>query len=211
ANLALTPEQVALCINQVGVGFLFAPRHHEAMRHAAAARKELGVRTLFNLLGPLTNPARARRQLVGVFSEALLGPFAEALAGLGACHALVVHSDDGLDEISPAAPTEVCEMQDGRLRRYRVTPGDFGFPSGDLGALKVESASESLRILERVLAGGDAGPAMVAVALNAGAALYVAGIATDMRTGVVRARELLAQGLPAAKLREFAAFTQNFA
>ncbi len=211
ANLALTPEQVALCIDRVGVGFLFAPRHHEAMRHAVGVRKDLGVRTLFNLLGPLTNPARARSQLVGVFSEALLEPFAQALAGLGGRHALVVHSGDGLDEISPSAPTEVCEMRDGALRRYRVAPGDFGLPAGDLGTLKVESASESLRILERVLAGDDEGPAMVAVALNAGAALYVAGVAPDMRSGVGRARELLAKGLPVAKLREFAAFTRGFA
>ncbi len=211
AHLALTPEQVALCIDHVGVGFLFAPRHHEAMRHAASTRKELGVRTLFNLLGPLTNPARARRQLVGVFSAALLEPFAQALAGLGGRHAFVVHSDDGLDEISPSAATEVCEMRDGALRRFRVAPGDFGLAAGDLGALKVDSAAESLAILERVLAGRDEGPAMVAVALNAGAALYVAGMVADMSAGVERARELLAQGRPAAKLREFAAFTRRFA
>ncbi|WP_298136702.1 anthranilate phosphoribosyltransferase [Acidiferrobacter sp.] len=210
ALLTLTPEQVALCIERVGVGFLFAPRHHEAMRHAALPRRELGIRTLFNMLGPLTNPARAPYQLVGVFSRDLLEPFASALAALGGRHALVVHSEDGLDEISPAAPTEVCEMKEGVLSRYRLAPTDFGLPAGDLGLLKVDSAQMSLEVLRRVLAGRDQGPAAVAVILNAGAALYVAGLVADIGAGVARARALLQEGRPAAKLAEFVTLTHGF-
>jgi anthranilate phosphoribosyltransferase len=211
AVLTLTPAQVAQCIDQVGVGFLFAPRHHEAMRHAAGPRRELGIRTLFNMLGPLTNPARAARQLVGVFSSDLLEPFAYALAALGGHHALVVHSDDGLDEISPAAATEVCEMKNGVLSRYRLAPADFGLPAGGLDALKVDSADSSLDVLRQVLSGRDQGPAAVAVALNAGAALYVAGLVADIRTGVAHAQALLRDGRPAAKLDEFVAFTRGLA
>ncbi len=209
AVLTLTPAQVALCIDHVGVGFLFAPHHHEAMRHAAGPRRELGIRTLFNMLGPLTNPARAPRQLVGVFSGALLEPFASALAALGGRHALVVHSDDGLDEISPAAATDVCEMKNGVLSRYRLEPADFGLPTGEIDALKVDSAGASLDVLKRVLAGRDQGPATVAVILNAGAALYVAGLVADIGAGVAHAQALLQEGRPAAKLDEFVAFTRG--
>ncbi len=211
AVLALGPAQVALCIERVGVGFLFAPRHHEAMRHAAGPRRELGIRTLFNMLGPLTNPARAPRQLVGVFSSQLLEPFASALAALGGRHALVVHSEDGLDEISPAAATEVCEMRDGVLSRYRIAPADFGLPAEGLDALRVDSAAASLDVLRRVLSGRDQGPATVAVIMNAGAALYVAGLAADIASGVAQAQALLRDARPAAKLDEFVAFTQGLA
>lgn len=205
--LSLAPEQVGRCIDQVGVGFLFAPRHHEAMRHASGPRKELGVRTLFNLLGPLTNPARAPRQLIGVFSDALLEPFAQALKALGSEHVLVVHSDDGLDEISPGAATQVCELRAGSITRYRLRPTDFGLGLGNLAELKVTDAKESLAILMAVFAGAE-GPAATAVAMNAGAALYVAGLAPGIAGGIAQAQTVLRTGLATAKLRELVTFTQ---
>ncbi len=207
--LDLSPAQVGRCIDTVGIGFLFAPRHHEAMRHAAGPRRELHVRTLFNLLGPLTNPARTPRQLVGVYSAALLETFARALQALGSVHSLVVHSEDGLDEISPAAPTEVCEMRHGVITRYRIAPADFGLARGDLQDLKVADATESLAILDAVLTGREQGPAMTAVVLNAGAALYVAGLAADLKEGVNRARRVLSEGQGRVKLSELAAFTRG--
>lgn len=210
-SLALSPEQVGRCIEELGVGFLFAPRHHEAMRHASGPRKELGVRTLFNLLGPLTNPARAPHQLVGVFSEGLLEPFALALKALGSEHVLVVHSEDGLDEISPAAPTDVCEMKGGVLSRYRLRPADFGLPEEGLARLQVGNPEESLTLLRQVLAGQDEGPATTAVVLNAGAALYVAGLVPTIAEGVAGARAAVREGRPARKLQDLAAFTRSCA
>lgn len=207
--LTLSPEQVAQCINEVGVGFLFAPRHHEAMRYASGPRRELGVRTLFNLLGPLTNPACAPRQLIGVFSEALLEPFAQAAQALGSEHVLVVHAEDGLDEISPAAPTSVCELKQGTLSRYRLSPGDFGLQSGSLADLTVTSAAESLALMSAILAGVDKGAATTAVVLNAGAALYVGGIATRIAEGVELAQAVLRSGEAASKLRQLACFTKG--
>lgn len=207
--LALPPEQVGRCIDEVGVGFLFAPRHHEAMKHASAVRKDLGIRTLFNLLGPLTNPARAPRQLVGVYAPSLLETFAQVLKALGSEHVLVVHSDDGLDEISPAAATEVCELKAGQLTRYRLRPSDYGLKEGTLGDLKVANATESLAVLRAVLAGVE-GPASVAVAMNAGAALYVAGLATGIADGVALAQQVLREGRAQAKLQELVAFTQAY-
>jgi len=205
--LGLSPEQVGRCIDEVGVGFLFAPRHHEAMRHASGPRKELGVRTLFNLLGPLTNPARAPRQLVGVFADSLLLPFAQALKALGSEHVLVVHSNDGLDEISPGASTEICELKAGEITRYRLSPADFGLREGALSELKVADAEESLAMLMAVFAGAE-GPAATAVAMNAGAALYVAGLASGIAEGVALAQAVLGNGRATAKLRELVAFTQ---
>ena len=207
--LALSPEQVGRCIDELGVGFLFAPRHHEAMRHASGVRKDLGIRTLFNLLGPLTNPARAPRQLVGVYAQSLLETFAQVLKALGSEHVLVVHSDDGLDEISPAAATEVCELKAGRLLRYRLRPSDYGLKEGALADLKVASAAESLAMLRAVFAGVE-GPAAVAVALNAGAALYVAGLVAGIADGVALAQGVLREGRAQAKLQELVAFTQAF-
>ncbi|HUW98837.1 MAG TPA: anthranilate phosphoribosyltransferase [Acidiferrobacter sp.] len=206
-NLSLSAEQVGRCIDEVGVGFLFAPRHHEAMRHASGPRKELGVRTLFNLLGPLTNPARAPRQLIGVFADALLVPFAQALKALGSEHVLVVHSDDGLDEISPGAPTEVCELKAGGITRYRLSPTDFGLRALAAADLKVANAEESLAVMMAVFAGSE-GAAATAVALNAGAALYVAGLATGIAEGVVQAQGVLRDGRATTKLQELVAFTQ---
>ncbi len=205
--LALPPEQVGRCIDEVGVGFLFAPRHHEAMRHASGVRKDLGIRTVFNLLGPLTNPARAPRQLVGVYAQSLLETFAQVLKALGSEHVLVVHSEDGLDEISPAAATEVCELKAGQLTRYRLRPSDYGLKEGALADLKVADAAESLAMLRTVLAGVES-PAAVAVVMNAGAALYVAGLATGIADGVALAQQVLREGRAQAKLQELVAFTR---
>ncbi len=207
--LALPPEQVGRCIDELGVGFLFAPRHHEALRHASGVRKDLGIRTLFNLLGPLTNPARAPRQLVGVYAQSLLETFAQVLKALGSEHVLVVHSDDGLDEISPAAATEVCELKAGQLTRYRLRPSDYGLKEGTLADLKVANAQESLAMLRTVLAGVES-PAAVAVAMNAGAALYVAGLASGIADGVALAQQVLREGRGKAKLQELVAFTQAY-
>ncbi len=204
--LDLSPARIAQCIETVGIGFLFAPRHHEAMRHASGARKELAVRTLFNMLGPLTNPAGARRQVVGVFSMHLLDVFAQALKVLGSECALVVRSTDGLDEISPAAPTEVAELRNGGICRYRITPQDFGLPAGSIDELRVDSAAESLAVLHAVFAGA-ANTAATAVILNGAAAIYAAGLADDWRAAVARARTILASGMAAAKLAELVAFT----
>ena len=210
--LTLSPEQVGRCIDELGVGFLFAPRHHEAMKYASGVRRDLGIRTLFNLLGPLTNPARAPRQLVGVYAGSLLETFARVLKALGSEHVLVVHSDDGLDEISPAATTEVCELKGGQLTRYRLRPSDFGLPEGTLADLKVADAQESLAILEAVCSGhGSSAAATTAVALNAGAALYVAGLAAGLADGVVLAQKVLQEGRALAKLQELVAFTRAFA
>ena len=205
--LALPPEQVGRCIDEVGVGFLFAPRHHEAMRHASGVRKDLGIRTVFNLLGPLTNPARAPRQLVGVYAQSLLETFAQVLKALGSEHVLVVHSEDGLDEISPAAATEVCELKAGQLTRYRLRPSDYGLKEGALADLKVADAAESLAMLRTVLAGVES-PAAVAVVMNAGAALYVAGLVTGIADGVALAQQVLREGRAQAKLQELVAFTR---
>ncbi len=206
-TLDLSPARVAQCIQTVGIGFLFAPRHHEAMRHASAARKELAVRTVFNMLGPLTNPAGARRQVVGVFSPHLLDVFAQVLRALGSECALVVRSADGLDEISPAAPTDVAELRDGVIRRYRVTPQELGLPEGRIEELQVGSAASSLSILRSVFAGTD-GTAATAVILNGAAAIYVAGLAADWQAAVEQARAILKSGAAAAKLAEFVAFTR---
>jgi anthranilate phosphoribosyltransferase len=202
ARLDLSAERVGDCLEHCGFGFLFAPRHHEAMRFAAPVRKALGLRTLFNLLGPLTNPAGATQQVLGVYAQAWVEPLAQVLRELGARHVLVVHADDGLDEISLAASTQVAELKDGDVRCYHVTPEDFGIPRHSLAPLKVASPGESLALIERVLS-GEAGPASNLVALNAGAALYAADRAATLAQGVTDARELLASG---AAGRSFACY-----
>ncbi|MGM0594159.1 MAG: anthranilate phosphoribosyltransferase, partial [Pseudomonadota bacterium] len=157
-KLDLSPEQVARCIAEVGVGFMFAPMHHSAMKHAIGPRKEMGVRTIFNILGPLTNPAGAPNQLLGVYSEALVEPLAQVLQKLGSNHVLVVRSDDGMDEISIGAPTRVAELKNGSIDTYTVQPEDFGLKRADISALAVEDAAQSLTVVKRVL-GGEPGPA----------------------------------------------------
>ncbi|AKS41036.1 anthranilate phosphoribosyltransferase [Wenzhouxiangella marina] len=202
-RLDLNAEQVAALIEELGVAFMFAPSHHSAMKHAIGARKALGLRTLFNLLGPLTNPALAPNQVLGVFSGDLVRPMAEVMQALGARHVLVVHSDDGLDEISPAAPTRVAELCDGRIIEYRIDPTEFGVRVESLTPLGVETAKDSLALIESAL-GGQPGPGADMVALNAGAAIYVSGQAPDLGAGVSLAREVLADGRGLDRLRRYA-------
>ncbi|MCF6257455.1 MAG: anthranilate phosphoribosyltransferase [Gammaproteobacteria bacterium] len=198
-NLDLGPEQVAKCVNEVGVGFMFAPKHHGAMKHAIGPRKEMGVRTVFNVLGPLTNPAGAPNQLLGVFSKELVEPLAHVLANLGSHHVLVVHSEDGMDEISIAAPTFVAELKNGEVTTYTIQPEDFSLERAGLASLKVEDAAQSLTVVKSVLE-NQPGPARDIVQLNAGAALYVAGLAESLAVGIAKAGEVLASGKALAKL-----------
>ena len=198
-KLDLQPEQVRKCIDEVGLGFMFAPMHHSAMKHAVGPRKEMGVRTLFNLLGPLTNPAGAPHQVLGVFSKQWVEPVAAVLEQLGSKHALVVHSHDGMDEISVAAPTDVAELKDGQVRCYSIAPEDFGLARGSLAELKVADARESLAIIEDVLA-GKPGAARDIVVLNAGAAIYAADLADSLAEGVSRAAEVIDSGAAREKL-----------
>jgi anthranilate phosphoribosyltransferase len=209
-NLDITPDQVRACIEQVGLGFLFAQRHHGAMKYAIGPRRELGVRTVFNLLGPLTNPAGASCQLVGVYSPAWVRPLAEALRELGSRHVLVVHAEDGLDEISIGAPTQVAELKDGQIETYAITPEDFGLERAPLRVLAVETAMESLHMLRGVL-GGAPGPARDIVLLNAGAAIYAADLADTLHAGVERAKTAIDDGSARAKLDALVNFTQTFA
>lgn len=192
-KLDLTPAQVATCIDQVGVGFLFAPQHHSAMKHAIGPRKEMRVRTLFNLLGPLTNPAGAPNQVLGVFSPEWVEPLAQVLKQLGSEHVLVVHAEDGLDEISIAAPTRIAELNKGDISVYTVTPEDFGLQRADLSAIAVENAAQSLAMIEAVFA-GQPGPARDIVRLNAGAAIYAAGLAPSLADGVALAADVISSG-----------------
>jgi anthranilate phosphoribosyltransferase len=192
-RLDMTPDQVAGCIDQVGVGFLFAPQHHSAMKHAIGPRKEMGVRTLFNLLGPLTNPAGAPNQVLGVFSEHWVEPLARVLQHLGSEHVLVVHAQDGLDEISIGSPTRVAELKDGGITVYTVAPEDFGLERADLSAIAVADAGQSLAMINEVLDNRQ-GPARDIVMLNAGAAIYAAGVADSLANGVERAGGVLADG-----------------
>ncbi|GEK74372.1 MULTISPECIES: anthranilate phosphoribosyltransferase [Halomonas] len=208
-GLDLDADQVARCIEDVGVGFMFAPNHHPAMRHAITARREMGVRTLFNILGPLTNPAGASRQLLGVYSAELVPLMAEVLKRLGSEHVLVVCAEDGLDEISLAAPTRVAELKDGEIHEYTIAPEDFGIARHDLDALKVKTAEDSLRLVEQALIGE--GPAADIVALNAGAALYAADVADTLKEGVALAQDAQDCQLAREKLRELANFTRVFA
>ena len=205
-NINLTPAQIADCIAEVGVGFMFAPNHHPAMKNVAPVRKELGVRTLFNILGPLTNPADAPNILMGVFHEDLVGIQVRALQRLGAEHAVVVYGRDGLDEISLGAGTLAGELKDGVVREYEIHPEDFGLRMVGTRAFKVENAQESIAMLRGVLA-GDAGPAHDIVCLNAGAALYAANVASSIEDGLRRAREAINSGAALQKLQQLVVYT----
>jgi anthranilate phosphoribosyltransferase len=208
ARIALPPELVARCIGELGVGFMFAPAHHGAMKHAAPVRKELGVRTLFNILGPLTNPAGAHNQLMGVFHPDLVGIQARVLQRLGSRHVMVVHGlADGLDELSLAGETLVAELKDGELREYTLTPEAFGLARAPLEALRAADAEAARRLLADALSGRP-GAAADVVALNAGAALYIAGQAPSHEAGVQLARHTVARGEAAAKLDAFVRFTR---
>lgn len=206
ARLDLTPEEVARCIDELGVGFLFAVQHHGAMRHAVGPRRELGFRTLFNYLGPMTNPAGVRRQVLGVAVPDVQHKVAEALRALGSEHVLVVHADDGLDEFSTASTTRVVELREGALHEYTVAPDDLGVPITPLETLAVADPQESLELVRRALRDEDAPPARL-VALNAGAALYVAGVCADHRQGVRMAHDLIASGQARERFEEFVRFT----
>ena len=201
-QLELPAERVAESIERIGIGFMFAPAHHPAARFAAAPRRELGTRTLFNLLGPLTNPANAPYQLMGVFAARWVEPLAHVLQALGSEHVLVVHSADGLDEMSLAAPTQVSELKDGEVRSYRVDPEQFGFTRQPLDSLEVDSPQASLDLVREALSGRQ-GPARDMVILNAGAALYAANVAASLQEGVDRARAVVADGAASRKLEEF--------
>jgi len=212
-KLDITPEQVAQCVDKLGIGFMFALMHHSAMRHVSLARKELGLRTLFNVLGPMANPAGLTRQLIGVYDRALCRPVAEVLHRLGSRHVLVVNSEDGLDEISLAADTYVAELEDGYIEEYLLKPEEFGLRREPLGDLVVEGVSESLELITGALSGerdARSRRASHMIALNAGAALYVAGVADSMAEGVRRATEVLESGAALEKLRQLADMTQGF-
>jgi anthranilate phosphoribosyltransferase len=212
--LGIESEHVAECVEKVGVGFMFAPTHHSAMRHAIGPRREMGVRTIFNLLGPMTNPAGVRRLLIGVYDAALCRPVAEVLSRLGAEHVMVVHSQDGLDEISTAAPTHVAEAKAGKLLEYDITPEELGVARTALDGLEVDGALQSLDLVRMALSGAPgekADRARQVVALNAGAALYVAGVADSLADGVAEALRLLASGTPWARVEALADLTAGFA
>ena len=208
-NLELNPAQIADCIETVHIGFMFAPLHHGAMKHALGPRRELGVRTLFNVLGPLTNPAGAPNQVIGVYSRAWLKPLAETLRQLGARHVLIVHAEDGMDEISIAGRTWISELKEGRLAHYSVTPEEFGIKPQDTGPLAVKDAAESLALLRAVL-DNRRGAARDIVCLNAGAAIYAAGRADSIHDGVTRAAELIDSGAASQKLQQLIAHSQSF-
>jgi anthranilate phosphoribosyltransferase len=209
AYIGLNPQQVADCLAETGIGFMFAPHHHAAMKHAAPVRKELGVRTLFNILGPLTNPAGAPNQLLGVFHPDLVGIQVRVLQRLGSEHVMVVYGMNGMDEISLSGETLVGELKDGEVREYTVHPSDFGLPVYDSRVLKVASTQESVQCIQRALANED-GPVRDVVLLNAGAALYCAGVASSVAEGVRRAREAVACGAAQAKLDQFVSVTNRF-
>ena len=207
-KLDLSPEQVADCIGEIGIGFMFAPMHHSAMKHAIGPRRELGIRTIFNVLGPLTNPAGAPNQVLGVFSDTLLEPLAQVLKQLGSQHVLVVHSADGMDEISIAAPTTIAELKDGNINTYEIGPEQFNLVRNAIGSLTVSGVDESLNMMQSVL-GDQAGPARDIVCLNAGAAIYAADITDDLGQGIMKADETIASGAAREKLEQLVAYTNG--
>lgn len=208
-NLQLSPAQVAQCINEIGVGFMFAPAHHSAMKHAIGPRKEMGLRTIFNLLGPLTNPAGAKRQLMGVFSPDWLEPLAEALRNLGSEQVMIVCAEDGMDEISLAAPTRVAELKHGVISTYRIQPEDFGLNTQPLDEIIVNNAAESVEMLCGVLQ-DKPGAARDIVLLNAGAAIYTAGLCDSLGEGVEKASAALRSGEPAQKMAALELLSNRF-
>ncbi len=209
-DIMRTPAQIAQCIEEVGIGFMFAPNHHPAMKNVAPVRKELGIKTIFNILGPLTNPAGAPNILMGVFHPDLVGIQVRALQRLGTEHALVVYGKDGMDEVSLGAATLVGELKDGEVREYEIHPEDFGLSMVSNRALRVETPEQSQAMLRSVL-DGEPGPAHDIVALNAGAALYAANVSASIVDGIAAARQAIASGAAKAKLAQFAALTQSLA
>ena len=203
-NVNLTPEQVAKCVDEIGIGFMFAPNHHSAMKHAAPVRRELGVRTMFNLLGPLTNPANAKRQVMGVFDKNLTSKLAKVLQNLGSEHVLVVHGADGMDEISFTGDTFVAELKDGKISEYTLNPAQFGLKIHALKSIRVENAEQSKAMILDVLNGktnvGKTSAARDIVLLNAGAAIYVAGLQANIHAGIAHAAQVIDSGAALAKL-----------
>ena len=208
-NVSLTPEQVAQCIDEIGVGFMFAPNHHSAMKHAAPVRRELGGPTLFTLLGPLTNPAGAQNQVIGVFHQSLTAKLAQVLGELGSRHVLVVHGADGMDEISISAGTYVAELKDGKVSEYAVHPGQFGLPSAPVDMLRVANIDEAREKLLDVL-NNEVGAARDIVQLNAGAAIYVAGLAATLKEGIAKADQVIANGAAKNKLQQLIQASNQF-
>ena len=212
-NLNMSPEQVARCVEQIGVGFMFAPAHHGAMKHAIGPRRELGCRTIFNILGPMTNPAGVKRQLIGVFTKTLCRPMAEVMQRLGAEHIMVVCSKDGLDEISLATVTHVAELKNGEITEYDITPEDLGVKSESLVGLTVDSSEESLKLIRAAFGrqhDETTEKARDMIALNAGAAIYIAGLAANPKAGVEMALDAMGSGLAAGKMSELADFSNCF-
>ncbi len=209
-NLTVSPSVVARAVEQVGLGFMFAPAHHSAMKHAIGPRRELGLRTIFNMLGPMTNPAGVKRQVLGVFDRALCTPMTEVLSRLGSLHVMVVHAADGLDEISVASDTHVSELKNGEINEYVIKPVDYGISYADLSGLEVASAEESLSLIKRVFAtesGDEVQKATDIIKLNAGAAIYVSGVATSLRQGIDMAEDAIDCGAAKQKLVELVEFT----
>ncbi len=208
-RLDLNPAQVEQCVRDVGVGFMFAPAHHSAMKHAIGPRREMGVRTIFNVLGPLTNPAGVPNQLLGVFSDELLDTLASVLQRLGSRHVMVVHSRDGLDEISIGDKTEVAELKEGRVRRYSIQPEEFSIQRNSIDRIKARDAAESLTIIRSVLE-DNPGPARDIVVLNAGAAIYTSGLVDSLKEGVSKASEAIASGEARNRLDRLVILSQGF-
>ena len=208
-DLTLSPEQVAECIAETGVGFMFAPAHHSAMKHVIGPRKEMGVRTIFNMLGPLTNPAEAPSQVIGVYDKSLTKVFAEVLKRLNSKHVMVVHAEDGLDEISIASKTYVAELKNGVVTEWVIDPCEYDMDHSGLQDLAVSSAQDSINIIRAVFANADSAAKDI-VCLNAGASIYVAGLAEDYAAGVQMARKVINDGLAQQKLNQFIEKTQSF-
>lgn len=209
ARIDLSSEQIAECVKRTGFGFMLAPAHHTAMKHAIGARKELGVRTIFNVLGPLTNPAHVNREMMGVFSADLVEPLAHVLKKLGSEHVMVVHSEDGMDEISVSSPTLVAELKNGSVKTYTISPDQFGVPSHAMDQVTVANPDESLAVIRSVFEGVQSAASAI-TAMNAGAAIYVAGLADDLADGIGRARELIRSGVAAARFDNYVEFTNSF-
>jgi anthranilate phosphoribosyltransferase len=209
-NINLSPDAIAKCIVETGIGFMFAPNHHPAMKNVAPVRKEMGVRTIFNILGPLTNPANAPNILMGVFHPDLVGIQVRALQRLGAEHALVVYGRDGMDEVSLGAATLVGELRNGEISEYEIHPEDFGMAMASNRALKVGTPQESMAVMRQVL-DNQPGAARDIVLLNAGAALYAANVATDIRDGIAKARSAVASGAARGKLEQLVSVSKKLA
>ena len=211
--LGLKPEEIARAVSEIGVGFMFAQAHHSAMKHAIGPRKEMAVRTIFNMLGPMTNPAGVKKQVIGVFAPSICRQMAEVLKRLGSEHVLVVHSEDGLDEISLAKPTLVAELKDGEISEYRIKPEDAGISSRSLDGLSVTSAEESLALIKQALGKDNderTQKARDTIVLNAGAAIYAADLSNSWKEGVEMAQDAIGSGLALAKLSELASFSVLF-